>query len=152
MIDSGYFVEKRKLTHAEIAADIARHLQVRQLLGRAIVVTERSPVLLSAVRRQWMKIIDALKREQSRTLNMALKTELSVQLEAMQELQFTSKDPERFPDADVYFVEAEEASKLPNDNYHTVYICTDLENASNVVSRLKPGCVVVQYQRDEADV
>lgn len=149
MMDSEYFVERRKLTHAEMAADIARHLQVRQLLGRAVVVAERSPVLLSAVRRQWMKIIDALKREQSRTLNAALKTELSVQLQAMQELHFTSKDPEKHPDADVYFVEADETSKLPNDSYHTVYICTDPENINSVVSRLKPGCVVVQYHRED---
>lgn len=149
MTNSGYFVEKRKLTHAEMAADIARHLQVRQLLGRAIVVTERSPVLLSAVRRQWMKIIDALKREQSRTLNIALKAELSAQLHAMQELQFTSKDPEKHPNADVYFVEIHDANKLPNDNYHTVYICTDTENVNSVVSRLKPGCVVVQYHRED---
>lgn len=139
-----YFTERRSLTHAEMAADIARHLQVRQLLGKAVIITERSTVLLSAVRRQWMKIIQALQRECSRTLDATLRAELQSQIQAMQELQFTSKTPEKTPRADIFFVEIDDIQALPDD-YHTIYLCIQTQQARQLVAQVNPGCVVVEY-------
>lgn len=139
-----YFLERRTLTHPEMAADIARHLQVRQLIGKAIVVSERPAILLSSVRRQWIKITQALQRECARTLDTTLKAELLRQLKMMQELQFVAKSPYKAPEADIYFMSTDEVQQLP-PACRTIYFCADDLEETNIPELIEPGCVVVEY-------
>lgn len=140
-----YLVEERLLpTKAAVSADIARHLQLRQQVGRAVVVAPRSCIVLSTVRRQWMKLVQALQRENARTLDGALRAELSRQLSTMESLRFVSQPPERQPDADIYFLEEEDFTVLP-ENCRTVYFCTQINQLEKLQRYITQDCVVVKY-------
>lgn len=138
-----YFLEKRHLTQTEMTADITRHLQARQSVGKAIVITERPVVLLSSVRRQWVKMTQALQREISRTLDASLRVELSKQTETMQNLRFAAKHPQEDPGVDVYFIDREPVGVLPSE-CRTIYFCFTKVSAQ-ALKDIDQGAVVVHY-------
>lgn len=144
---SSYYVEHWPSTHtpANIADEIARHLQVRQSLGPAVVLTERPVILLSNVRKQWMKLHKALQIERARTLNAALRAALTREIELMEQLRFSAKPP-HITKADVFFVEPSQLqSELPQECC-TVYTDTAIAPlASKLFSQVREGGVIIQY-------
>lgn len=141
-----YFLEKRHLKSSEVAYDIARHLQARQVSGKAIVVVERPSVLLSSVRRHWMQIMQTLQKEWARTLDAELRSEFTAQLKRMEELSFVSKLPKEIPEADVYFIDFERAQEL-TQGFQTLYFCTQPDETQKIIDKLiiDNESVVVQY-------
>lgn len=134
---------------ASAAGDIARHLQVRQSLGPAIIITKRPAILLSAVRKQWMKLQRSLQTEHSRTLDATLRRALTQEIAAMQQLRFIAKNPLE-AQADIFFVDIDIATRISLPPCATLY-AEDLP--SDVLGRflnsVTRGGVAVRYDVTE---
>jgi hypothetical protein len=50
-------------------ADLARHLLSRQHLGKTVIVCDKPVIVMSVVRKYWLKLSRGLQRERSSTLN-----------------------------------------------------------------------------------
>src|SRR5215213_5231714 len=86
----GLSVEGRRLDGSNpLSKDLARHMLTRYKSGKIAVVTDRPVVLMSATRKQWVKIIRRTARERSSTLNPR-KQEISSELERLQSVAFTA--------------------------------------------------------------
>ena len=142
-----HYVEHWQTTDntANIAGEIARHLQVRQSLGAAIVFAQRPAILLSAVRKQWIKLSKALQTERSRTLDPALRAALTHEIELMTQLRFTTKSPNS-TDAEVFFIEPQQISAALLAKCRTLYadaLATD--DMREFFAQVQEGSVIVRY-------
>src|SRR5882762_3070435 len=52
-----------------IIADMMRHLHTRQHLGKALVICDHPLVVLSAARKQWLKLSRIIQKQRASTLN-----------------------------------------------------------------------------------
>lgn len=129
-----------------VASDIARHLQVRQSLGSAVIITKRPTTLLSAVRKQWMKLLRSLQTEHSRTLDPGLRAALAHEIETMQRLRFVAKDPLEAK-ADIFFIEPEVAATVSLPPCATLYTETLPPDAfGRFLNSVSEGGVAVRYE------
>lgn len=143
-----YYIESWPETNsiASAAGDIARHLQVRQSLGPAVVITERPTILLSVVRKQWMKLLRSLQTEHSRTLDTNLRAALAHEIATMQELRFVAENSPGIK-ADVLFIDAETAASVSLPSCATIYTETTDHNAfGQLLSGISNGGVAVRYE------
>ncbi|HET9411690.1 MAG TPA: hypothetical protein VFO38_02495, partial [Candidatus Saccharimonadales bacterium] len=108
-----------------IAADIAHHLQMRQYLGKSIVLCDSPSALLSAVRKQWLKSARTLQRQRASTLNPEEILRLTHSIMHMQNMQFSVQQPSDAPDASVYFLEPGSTAYTPIHCF-TVYVTTEI--------------------------
>jgi hypothetical protein len=114
---------------ATLAADIARHLQKRQYLGRTIVVCENPLAIMSATRKQWVKASRYVQRLRASTLNAEEILRLTHALMHMQNMHFTIRPFVSHPDASAYFVTPDAVSSLPT-TVNTVYITAPVTHAA----------------------
>lgn len=98
---TGIYIEKRTPNAGRITPDLAKHLYVRSMSGKAAIVAEQPLLLLSALRKQWIKIEYQVRHERSCTLNTARVHELTRQLHRMETLAFTAKPREGEEQSDV---------------------------------------------------
>lgn len=70
-------------------------------------------MLLSATRKQWLKLLRRVENERSSTLNPAREHILTEQILWMQGLSFTSKAPSDMLEADITFATAEDFVRVP---------------------------------------
>jgi len=96
-----------------LAGDLARHLQTRQRLGPAVVVTEQPLALLAQVRKQWVKVARQVARQRASTLNAHRIAALESELLLMRNLRFVAKSYTACPGAEVYFLSPEELRGMP---------------------------------------
>ena len=124
---------------------IAHHLYARPVQGKLFVVAEDPPTLLSAVSKQWQRIVRQVQRERSSTLNTTRIRALTQKLTGMQKLRLTAKTPEEEPNATVFF--ATTPALLDNPpNCHTIYVTYTLDAAvrAMITSRMmRHGLVVI---------
>jgi hypothetical protein len=142
------YFELRKSTRSEgsIAADTMRHLSTRQHLGKTVIICHQPSIMLSAARKQWLKLSRLLQKERSSTLNADKILKYTHAVTRMQRMYFSAKTPFERPEADVYFLAPEAAGMLPL-NCWTVYLhCSlDMEAAAGIVSQLPEEALIVDY-------
>lgn len=144
------YVELRKVSvrdgRESLAADMMRHLHTRQYLGKTIVVCEQPVVLLSAARKQWLKLSRSLQRERASTLNADKILKYTHGIAHMQRLKFTAKLPLDHPMADVFFLTPAMLKVLPAQCY-TTYLTTQLAPAqiSDLTNQLPAESLLVDY-------
>lgn len=107
------FVEKRSLKGKPISWHIARHISSHGLNGKIAVVTDKPEALLSATRKQWLKLLHQTQNERASTLNAARLDMLTGQMLWMQGLSFTCKRPDDLLEADVTFATADDFVRVP---------------------------------------
>lgn len=131
-----------------IAADIMRHLYSRQHLGRAVVVSDNPVAILSASRKQWLKLARSIQKQRSSTLNADKILKFTHIITRMQHMRFSAKSPIDNPDADIYFLDPSQVSVMPIHCW-TVYVLNDLpEPAARAMLRLMPAeALIVDYQQ-----
>lgn len=131
-----------------IAADVMRHLYARQHLGKAVVVCAAPVPMLSAARKQWLKLARTIQKQRASTLNADKILKYTHMITRMQHMHFSAKTPVENPAADVYFLQPHEVVILPIHCW-TVYILADLpEEAGRAMLRLMPTeALVVDYQQ-----
>jgi len=95
-----------------IASDIARHLQSRQFLGMTVVVCHNPLSMLSALRKQWLRLARNLQKQRASTLNAEEILRYTHTIMHMQHLQFVAQVPTLRAEGHIYFVTPEELASL----------------------------------------
>lgn len=144
-----YYIELRKGAARgteSLAADAMRHLHTRQHLGKAVVVCDHPIGLLSAARKQWLKLSRALQRQRATTLNADKILKYTHAITRMQHMGFSAKTPLDNPDADIYFLSPDKLDVMPVQCW-TVYVLgtIDTEVAEALISQLPQRALVVDY-------
>jgi hypothetical protein len=104
-----------------IASDLARHLEVRQYLGTAIVVCEQPSTTMSVVRKQWINLMRNVHKQRASTLNAEEILRLTHAILHMQNMTFVPKPPQESTESSVYFVKPNQLRELPPSCY-TIYL------------------------------
>lgn len=143
----GLYVEKRPLNgHGSLSWDLARHMYARSLCGKIAVVTDKPKELLSATRKQWLRIYRQVLNEQASSLNAARILELTHILARMQSMTFSAQSPDDLLEADVTFATADDFVRIP-PVCPTVYVTYNFEREKlhMLTSWMAKGGLVVVY-------
>jgi hypothetical protein len=142
----GLYCEHRRLNHGTLSHDLARHMLTQVERGKVAIVTDRPVVLMSAVRKQWMKIVRQFERERSSTLAKR-KEELVLDLERLRSVTFTATSPLEDPQANISFGTTEDFLQAP-PTCRTLYIVCTVEKHEQhmLASWMPPRGLVVVYE------
>lgn len=130
-----------------VASDMARHLQSRQYLGITVVVCQNPLSMLSAMRKQWLRLARTLQKQRASTLNAEEIMRYTHTIMHMQHLQFVVQPPSEQAEPHIFFVTPEELTTLP-PGCQTLYLTT-LPHASSLASwteSLGNDGLIVDYQ------
>ncbi|HUS26758.1 MAG TPA: hypothetical protein VMY99_05425 [Nevskiaceae bacterium] len=129
-----------------IAADIMRHLHTRQYLGKTIIICEQPSIMLSASRKQWLKLARSIQKQRASTLNADKILKYTHTITRMQHMRFTAKAVLEDPEAEVYFVNARHAATMPVHCY-TAYLTVDLGQTEGalMLAQLPAEALIVDY-------
>lgn len=134
-----YFEIHASAKNQALAADVARHLHGRQYLGRSLVICDNPFALLSAARKQWLRITRAIQLQRARTLNAEEILRLTHAIMHMQHMLFAAREPDKDRDGHVYFVSPDQLTMLP-EACHTVYLTTPIADEQlHMLCRKLPG-------------
>ena len=131
-----------------LAADIARHMQMRQFLGSIVVICEHPLSILSAVRKQWLKGARQLQTMRASTLNAEEILRLTHAIMHMQNMSFVAKVPLDSPHAAAYFLTPDQAEAVPYSCY-SIYITTPIERKvfTKMRRKLPDSTLVIGYDQ-----
>ncbi len=131
-----------------IAADIMRHMHTRQHLGKVVVVCDQPTAMLSAGRKQWLKLSRAIQKQRASTLNADKILKYTHTITHMQQMDFSMHSPLEKPDAEVYFLRPDQLNVLPVHCW-SVYVVTPLglHSAQTLLSQLPAEALVVDYEQ-----
>lgn len=134
-----------------VAADIARHVHSRQHLGKTVVICDQPIVMLSAVRKQWLKLCRTIQKQRASTLNADKILKYTHTITRMQHMVFTVQSPLEKPSADLFFLTLEEAADTPLSGA-TMYVLQEPSQlqAEALVKNLYAETLIVDYVHSEA--
>lgn len=134
-----------------IAADIARHIHARYQLGAVLIVCDQPVAMLSAIRKQWMRLTRSVQRQRASTLNADKILKYTRSITHMQHVRFTTKLPSQLPDAAVYCIEPSDDIEVPLQCL-SVYVLLPLSfhRAKTVARNIAPNALVVDYSHRTA--
>lgn len=129
-----------------IAASIMRHLHTRQHLGKAVIICEQPTPLLSASRKQWLKLSRNIQKQRASTLNADKILKHTHTITHMQHMRFSSKPPLEEPEADIFFLTRQACGIMPLQCF-SVYIATTIDEqaASLFIGQIPAEALVVDY-------
>lgn len=145
----GLNVERHQLVQGDsLAQALAKHLARNAYRGKAVVVTDRPVVLLSAVRKQWLKIERSTWKERAKTANPARIADLTNQYFYMQRVTFTAKPPKDILESWVTFALADDFVRIAPE-CSTMYIAYDVpkEKLHMMTSWMPRSGVAVFYDK-----
>ncbi len=130
-----------------LAADVMRHLHARQHLGKAIIIGSQPIVMLSACRKQWLKLSRTVQRQRAATLNADKILKYTHNITRMQRMDFTYKTALTHPEADVYCLSPEQTDVLPA-RCLSIYLTTDMDEktARVVIDQLDQDALIIDYR------
>ncbi len=145
------FIELRKSAARgtdSIVADTMRHLHTRQHLGKAVIVCDEPLGVLSAARKQWLKLSRTLQKRRASTLNADKILKYTHTITRMQHMRFSARSPLDQPDGDVYFLGVDELAVIPVHCW-SVYILSSIEakTALSVLYQLPNDALVIDYHQ-----
>jgi hypothetical protein len=142
-----YYYEKRTLHKpiATLGGDIARHLQLRQHLGKSVVICESPMATLSATRKQWMRISRLIQTRRASTLNAEEILRYTRSITHMQHMRFVAKTPEIDSSAHVFFVTPDEFETLPLECQTVYFTATPRPKSLEILLQLPESSLVVEY-------
>lgn len=141
------YIEQRPIDGKNLLSwDLAHHMYLRSDQEKVIVATDRPVELLSAMRKQWMKLMRKAMRQRSGTLDAVRRAELTNQICYMQNLRFSAKRPKDYLDADVTFATTDDFIRVM-PICCTAYVTSVMEEEKlhMLTSWMPPGGVVVIY-------
>lgn len=105
--------------------DLARHLYTRMSCGKVVIVTDKPLPLLSALRKQWLRLARKVQTERAKTLNVTRIYELSHAVSRMHNLRFTVQyPPDEYP-SDVYIATLDQLLRWAPE-CRTMYVTCDV--------------------------
>ncbi len=143
----GLCIERRSLNgHGSLSWDLAHHMFARAQCGKIAIVTDKPKELLSATRKQWMRIYRQGLNEQASSLNTPRILELIHILSHMQAMTFSAKSPDDLLEADVTFATADDFVRIPPvcPTVYVTYAC-GREKLHMLTSWLPRNALVVLY-------
>jgi len=143
-----YFELRKDSMHGSLSTDMMRHLHTRQHLGKVVVICEQPAVMLSAARKQWLKLSRSVQKKRAGTLNADKILKYTHAVTHMQHMRFTAKSPFDEPDADVYFLSSGLLEVIPA-NCLSVYMATrpSEKQLDALLAQLPDGALLVDYIR-----
>lgn len=143
------YVELRKSAARgteSVAADLMRHLHARQHLGKAVVVCDTPVAMLSAARKQWLKLARTIQKQRASTLNADKILKYTHMITRMQHMHFSAKTAIDNPGADVYFLEPSQLLIVPIHCW-TVYVLAAIPSdiAEGMLRLLPAEALLVDY-------
>lgn len=143
----GLCSEIRELGDTALSYDLAHHMLARQIKGRIAVVTDRPVSLMSAARKQWLKLLRHIERERSSTLSVR-RLELANELTRLKSVSFTAERPITDPQASICFGTVDDFLQAP-PICNTLYITCQIERHEQymLASWMPPRGLVVIYDR-----
>ncbi|QKZ22865.1 hypothetical protein [Streptomyces chartreusis] len=140
------YIEFRNLHAGSLSRDLARHLYTRQLPGTVLVVSDKPVIMVSVIRKQWLKVLSAVQRELSSTLKLARIQELSLAASRVEKLRMTMRPIHEAPDNDLYIRTPDEAIVLP-PRCHTVYVTCSVDEAylNTLTEKMPSSALLVRY-------
>lgn len=129
-----------------LAADIMRHLHTRQHLGKVVVLCDQPIVMLSAARKQWLKLSRVIQRQRSSTLNADKILKYTHTITRMQHMTFTMRAPIDNPKADIFFITPEMTNILPPgcmSIYDTVTLSA--QEVEHIIKQLSVEAMIIDY-------
>lgn len=129
-----------------ILADITRRLHARQLVGKAIIITEQPDASLAVAQRFWQRMTQQLLAKRSSHEHLSALADLTQEIAAMQSYRFTVSLPHQDPRSNVFILH-------PRDLVEIFPTCQSLFVLSNVsqealdtaLSYMPPRSLVVLY-------
>jgi len=127
-------------------ADIMRHLYARQHLGKAVIICDSPAPLLSAARKQWLKLARTIQKQRASTVNADKILKYTHMITHMQHMHFSVKTPMGNPQAEVYFLEPSQTAIMPIHCW-TIYVLSELTEAAaeDMLHLLPSEALVVDY-------
>jgi len=110
---TGLIIENRILEDIAISKILVRDVFERLPAGRIAVVTDKPVAMLSAVRKQWLKLFRQTQRARSSTLDHERQAQISYELAMLQDTTFTADNPLNDPVANVHFATAAQFLAAP---------------------------------------
>jgi hypothetical protein len=144
----GLCVERRSLKgQTSLSLDLAHHMYARSLCGKMIVVTNKPKELLSATRKQWIRLSRQVMNERASTLNETRALELTHMLSRMQDMRFAAEVPDDLLEADVTFATIDDFVQVP-PICPTVYVtcAVEREQLHLLTSWLPEQALVILYE------
>ena len=143
----GLLTEQYSLEGKTLSRQLAVHIAAHGPQGKSAVVTSMPVALMSATRKQWLRLIRLTENERSSTLNPIRKEQLEMHLLWMRQLRFTAKVPEDALEADLTFATAVEFVRMPPD-CRMVYVTYGFEpeKLHMLTSWMPRNGVVVIYE------
>lgn len=133
-----------------LIADMMRHLHTRQHLGKVVVVCEQQPVVLSAARKQWLKLSRALQKQRASTLNADKILKYTHTITRMQHMHFSTKTPLDQPDADVYFLSPDTLDNIPVHCWSLYTLSSVPDKAARLMLRQLPAeALIIDYKKSK---
>ena len=141
------FIEERPQSGGGISGDLAKHLYGRLLRGKVVTVCDNPQALMSAVRKQWLKICRQVQRERASTLDATKVLELVDMLGRMEALHFSARPPSEEIEADVSFATVEQLLAWA-PMCHTLYVTLEVtsEQLHLITAWMPEGGLVVTYR------
>lgn len=133
-----------------LSKDLAEEILERGLYGKIAIVTDKPVILLSATRKQWLKLMRNIQRERSSTLDTAKIAKLTQQIAWMQSCRFSAKVPDDLLEAHVTFATTEDFGRIP-PICQTIYVTYEVEREKQhiLTSWMPKNSLVVIYEQDE---
>jgi hypothetical protein len=130
----------------DMVADMMRHLQTRQYLGKTIIVCQRPALLMSAAHKRWLKLSRMIQNQRAKTFDADKILKYTHTITHMQHLRFAAASPLEAPEADVFFVRADQLSCLPLQCF-TMYCTAGLpqDKVTDVITQLPAEALIVDY-------
>lgn len=132
-----------------LASAIVPKIVERAYYGKVVIVASKPINMLSALRKQWLRVERRVWKTRAQTLGAARTRELSAELAFMQHLRFTAKPPGDVLAADVTIVTAEHLLHAA-PMCQTMLIACPLpkETLHMITSWMPRGGVVVIYGQE----
>lgn len=142
------FIEERSASahgSSSLAADVSRHLHARQYLGKAVVLCDQPITMLSAVRKQWLKLARVIQKQRAATLNADKILKYTHTITHMQNMEFTVKSPSEQPGADVYILDSK-TIQLPPQCW-SAYICAKINGGLHFANQMPTEALIIDYEQ-----
>lgn len=142
-----HYLEIRTTPDSSTAgADLARHLLSRQHLGKTVIVCDKPVIVMSVIRKYWLKFSRGLQRERSSTLNAEKILQLTYDITHMQHMGFVARPYGDAPRADVFFITPDELDRLPANCFSLYVLCPPTElQLMRALTQLPDRSLIIDY-------
>lgn len=108
-------------------------------------------VMLSAARKQWLKLSRIIQKQRASTLNADKILKYTHTIAHMQHMRFSTRPPMDDPEADVYFLTSHQLGIMPLQCF-TIYVTASIEEQefADTLSQLPADSLIVDYGQTAA--